>query len=273
MAVSGSNEISMFQMGIGLLPVLIAIFLSVKHRLGLTKSLIIGVIRGSVQLVAVSYILLWIFKENNPWVISAFLIFMVGAAAQAACKRISGLDSKKMRRTYQKILFVSIFLGSMCTLGYLQFVVVRPEPLWEGRYIVSLGGMLIAQAMNAAALVVERYRSELELRTDEIETLLALGANVEQATRETVRAASAAAMLPAINMLMVLGIVALPGMMSGQILAGVSPLLAVRYQLLICFCIAAGSAIVSFIAIKMTQRMYFTLFDQFNLIQDADSAS
>lgn len=270
MAVSGSNEISIFQMGLGLLPVLIALFLSIKHRLGLTKSLIIGVARGTVQLVAVSYILLWIFKENNPWVICAFLIFMVAAASQAAVKRITGLNTKKAKRIYQRILFVSIFLGSICTLGYLQFVVVRSQPLWEGRYIVSLGGMLVAQAMNAASLVIERYRSELELRADEIEMLLAMGANVEQATARTVRAASAAAMLPAINMLMVLGIVALPGMMSGQILAGVNPLLAVRYQLLICFCIAAVAAIVAYVAIKMTERLYFTKADQFMQIRDTD---
>ena len=100
MAVSGSNEISIFQMGLGLLPVLIALFLSIKHRLGLTKSLIIGVARGTVQLVAVSYILLWIFKENNPWVICAFLIFMVAAASQAAVKRITGLNTKKALYEY-----------------------------------------------------------------------------------------------------------------------------------------------------------------------------
>lgn len=71
-------------------------------------------------------------------------------------------------------------------------------------------------------------------------------------------------------MLMVLGIVALPGMMSGQILAGVNPLLAVRYQLLICFCIAAVAAIVAYVAIKMTERLYFTKADQFMQIRDTD---
>lgn len=271
MAVSGSIDISMTQMAIGLVPVVVAVTLSLYYKLGLTKSLIIGVIRGSIQLVIVGFVLLWVFKENNPWVISALLIFMVGAAAQAACKRVEGLNNRRIRWIYQKILFISIFLGSMCTLGYLEFIVVRPEPLWEGRYIISLGGMMVAQAMNAGALVVERYRSELELRAEEIETLLALGATANQATLTTVKTACAAAMMPAINLLMVLGIVALPGMMSGQVLAGVSPLLAVRYQLLICFSIAAAASIVSFIAIKMSQKLYFTKFDQFIRVKDAES--
>lgn len=270
MAISGSNDISLFQMGIGLLPVLAAIFLSYRYRLGLTKPLIIGVIRGTIQLVAVGYILLWAFRQNNPWVMCALLLFMVGAATQAASKRLSGLNTLKRRRTYQRILFASIFLGSMLTVAYLEFVVVRPEPLWEGRYIIPLGGMLVAQAMNAAALSVERYRSELELRTGEVQTLLALGANTQQATEQTVKASASAAMLPSINMLMVLGIVALPGMMSGQILAGESPLVAVRYQLLICFCIAATAAIVTWVGIRMTQKLYFTSADQLIPIQDSD---
>lgn len=270
MAISGSIDISTTKMAIGLAPVILAMALSMYYKLGLTKSLIIGVIRGSIQLVAVGYILLWVFAQDNPWVIGALLLFMVGAAAQAACKRISGLNSRRMRWIYQKILFASIFLGSMCTLGYLQFIVVRPEPIWEGRYIISLGGMMVAQAMNAGALVVERYRSELELRADEIETLLALGATKSQASLQAVRTACSAAMMPSINLLMVLGIVALPGMMSGQILAGESPLLAVRYQLLICFSIAAAAAIVSFVAIRMAESLYFTKYDQFIRVDDAE---
>lgn len=171
MAISGSNDISLLQMGIGLLPVGIALFLSWKYKLGLSKPLIIGVVRGTVQLVAVGYILLWAFRQSDPWILAALILFMMGAASQAALKRLGGLQNEKSRRKYRFILFAAIFLGAGLTVSYLEFVVIRPTPLWEGRYLVPLAGMIVTNAMNSAALGVERFRSELDLRAGEIETL------------------------------------------------------------------------------------------------------
>ena len=205
MAISGSNDISLLQMGIGLLPVGIALFLSWKYKLCLSKPLIIGVVRGTVQLVAVGYILLWAFRQSDPWILAALILFMMGAASQAALKRLGGLQNEKSRRKYRFILFAAIFLGAGLTVSYLEFVVIRPTPLWEGRYLVPLAGMIVTNAMNSAALGVERFRSELDLRAGEIETLLALGATQQQAVLKTVQLSASAAMLPAINMLMVLG--------------------------------------------------------------------
>ncbi len=263
MSVSGSIDVSYTQMAFGLAPVAVAMILSLYYKLNMTKALLYGVIRGTVQLGIMGYVLVWVFAQDDPWIIAALLIFMIGAAAQAGGKRIKGVDSPRIRRFLIWVLFCSILLGSMTALAYLQFVVVRPEPLWDGKYIIPLGGMMIAQGMNAGALAVERYRSELELRADEIQTLLALGATSFEASRTSVQTAIGAAMTPSINGLVVLGIVALPGMMSGQILAGVDPLLAVRYQLLVCFGISSVAALVSWISIHMTRRLYFTKDDQF----------
>ena len=163
MAISGSNDISLLQMGIGLLPVGISLFLSWKYKLGLSKSLIIGVVRGTIQLVAVGYILLWAFRQSDPWVLAALILFMVGAASESALKRLGGLQNAKSRRKYRWILFTAIFLGAGLTVSYLEFVVIRPTPLWEGRYLVPLAGMIVANAMNSAALGVERFRSELDV--------------------------------------------------------------------------------------------------------------
>lgn len=112
MAISGSNDISLLQMGIGLLPVGIALFLSWKYKLCLSKPLIIGVVRGTVQLVAVGYILLWAFRQSDPWILAALILFMMGAASQAALKRLGGLQNEKSRRKYRFILFAAIFLGA-----------------------------------------------------------------------------------------------------------------------------------------------------------------
>ena len=116
MAISGSNDISLLQMGIGLLPVGISLFLSWKYKLGLSKSLIIGVVRGTIQLVAVGYILLWAFRQSDPWVLAALILFMVGAASESALKRLGGLQNEKSRRKYRWILFTAIFLGAGLTV-------------------------------------------------------------------------------------------------------------------------------------------------------------
>lgn len=97
MAISGSNDISLLQMGIGLLPVGISLFLSWKYKLGLSKSLIIGVVRGTIQLVAVGYILLWAFRQSDPWVLAALILFMVGAASESALKRLDGSEQNLLQ--------------------------------------------------------------------------------------------------------------------------------------------------------------------------------
>lgn len=257
-------ELGHVQMLLGLLPVAAAVLLSYVYQLGLTKPIAWGVVRAALQMTVMGFVLVWIFKQNDPWLISAMFVFMVGAASQAACGRLKkSAHSVKARRVLQRILFLSIFAGSLITLGYLQFVVVRTDPVWEARYLVPLAGMIISNSMNAAALALERFRTELTLRAGEVEAYLALGATAKEASLSAVRTAVAAAMMPSVNGLAVLGLVSLPGMMSGQILAGVSPLLAIRYQLLVNFTITAAAAIVSFAAVMLARRTYFTKDERF----------
>src|SRR5205085_2514432 len=103
--------------------------------------------------------------------------------------------------------------------------VIRVHPWYDPQYLIPLFGMIIGNAMNGAAIAAERLGSEMESRRLEVEAYLALGASPSRASREPARRALAAALIPAVNGLMVVGLVALPGMMTGQILAGSSPLL------------------------------------------------
>jgi putative ABC transport system permease protein len=118
--------------------------------------------------------------------------------------------------------------------------------------------MIAGSAMNGAALGAERLASEMELRRGEVEAYLALGASPARAAAEPVRRALTAALIPAVNSLMVVGIVQLPGMMTGQILAGQSPLLAVRYQIVVAFMLTSATAITSAIAVLRYRRAFFT---------------
>ncbi|MCU0670878.1 MAG: ABC transporter permease, partial [Myxococcota bacterium] len=144
------------------------------------------------------------------------------------------------------------------TLAYVTTVIVHVQPWYSPRYLIPLFGMIVANAMNAAALALERLQSEMESRRGEVEALLALGATPGQSAAEPMRRATVAAMIPAVNALAVVGIVSLPGMMTGQILAGADPTLAVRYQLVVMFMLTAANAVTAALAVSLFRRTFFT---------------
>jgi putative ABC transport system permease protein len=125
--------------------------------------------------------------------------------------------------------------------------------------------MIVGNAMNAAALAADRLAGEMELRRAEVEAYLALGASSKHASREPVRRALRAALIPTVNSLMVVGIVALPGMMTGQIIAGASPLVAVRYQIVVMFMLASAVAASASIVTLWYRRTFFTAAEQLRL--------
>ena len=118
--------------------------------------------------------------------------------------------------------------------------------------------MIVGSAMNGASIAIERFDGEMAARAGEIEAYLALGANYQQASAQSVHQALRASLIPTVNGLMVVGIVTLPGMMTGQILAGASPLTAVRYQIVVVFMQAAAVAITTVIIILWYRRTFFT---------------
>jgi putative ABC transport system permease protein len=124
--------------------------------------------------------------------------------------------------------------------------------------LIPLFGMIVGNAMNGAALAVERLQSEMEAGRAQIEAYLALGATPQQASAEPARRATDAAMIPTINALAVVGVVSLPGMMTGQILAGSAPTLAVRYQLVVVFMLTAATALAAAGIVLWYRRTFFT---------------
>ncbi len=248
-------NISVEQMLIASSLIVVAMVISSWQKLGLTKNLFIGAIRACVQLMFMGYVLVWVFESTNFGLIVALLLFMIGLAAYTAASR-QGTDSINRRRV-GLYSFLSIFLSSSFTLVFVTQIVIRIDPWYSPQYWVPLGGMIIVNSMNAAALGAERFFTELSARRFEVETLLAMGASPRQACRNLYRKAVSAAMMPTINSMMVVGLVSIPGMMSGQILSGVSPLLAIRYQLIVQFMVAATAAVTSCTLIMLYGRSFF----------------
>jgi len=237
--------------------VLVAIGISRWQGLGLGRDLVVGAVRTVVQLTLVGYVLVYLFAMDRWYLVIAALLLMLAAATHAAVAR-----QKRPTRALIGITGVAMLLGSGLTLAYIGAAVVRMEPWYNPRYLIPLFGMIVGNGMNAAALAAERLQSEMEARRAEIEAYLALGASPERASREPVRRSLVASLIPTVNGLMVVGIVSLPGMMTGQILAGSSPVTAVRYQIVVMFMLASSVAVTATLVTLWYRRTFFTEMEQ-----------
>ncbi len=237
--------------------VLVAMAISAWQRLGLVRGFAIGAVRAVVQLVAVGYVLAFLMSTRQPYLILLTLLVMLVAATVTATER-----QKRGRARLFVISGTAMLIGAGLTLAYVDAVVLRLRPWYDPQYLIPLFGMIIGNAMNGAALAAERLNSEMELRRGEVEAYLALGASPARASAEAVRRALVASMMPTLNMLMVVGLVSLPGMMTGQVIAGSSPLTAVRYQIVVVFMLAGAVAITSVVVALWYRRTFFTAAEQ-----------
>jgi putative ABC transport system permease protein len=216
----------------------IAIALSAWQRLGLEWNLAIATGRTIIQLVVVGYVLAAVFAFRNPWLVLAVLGVMLAIATIVARNRIS-------TKIPQLIPLVggSILTSTVVTLLYTNFLVVQPQVWYDPQYVIPLAGIVLGNAMNGAALAGERLVSTLNSSQLEIETHLSLGATPQQAVAQYRKEAIRAGLIPTLNTMMVVGIVTLPGIMTGQLLSGVEPLTAAGTQILIMFMLAFATLI------------------------------
>jgi len=253
-------QLTIFDLTLAAGLMLIAVGLARWQRVGLVRDLVIGGLRTVVQLVLVGYVLVYIFELERWYLVVGALAVMLLVAAWTAV----GRQDQPSGRLFG-IMGVAMLLGSGLTLFYVGSLVVRADPWYDPRYLIPLFGMIIGNAMTAASLAAERLAGEISSRRAEIEAYLALGADPATSTREAVRRAIRASMIPMINSLMVVGIVALPGMMTGQIIAGASPLEAVRYQIVVMFMLTAAVAITGVVVPLWYRRTFFSAALQLRL--------
>lgn len=233
--------------------VVIAIGTSRAFKLGLELDYVWASLRTVVQLLAVGHVLLWIFeKAQFVWVAVAFAV-MLGAASVTAARR----GKQRLPGMLGSAAF-SLTVGCGLTTIAVTLIVVRADPWWSPRYFLPLAGMIVGNSMNAAALTAERLAAEAKTRRTEIEELLALGASPRQASAASVRAAIRAGMIPMINAMLTVGLVSLPGMMTGQMIAGADPSGAARYQIVVMFMLAASTTIS---AVLLGGLLYRRLFN------------
>lgn len=246
--MNSSNTIDIISLLIASSLVLVTLFFSYWQKLKLEKEVMIGVIRAVVQLVIVGYILKYIFGFKNPFFTTLLLLFMIFNAAKNAAKR------GKVIRKGLIISFLSITIGTLVTLAVL---VLSKAIQYEPYQIIPVSGMIIGNSMVALGLCYKQIASDFKNKREEVETKLSLGADILPSSIDIIRDSIKTGMLPTIDSAKTLGIVSLPGMMTGLILAGVPPMEAIKYQIMVTFMLLSTTSISSFIACYLSYRSFF----------------
>lgn len=236
--------------------VLIPLLLSKVLRLGLEKDTIIATVRSIAQLLAVGYVLKFVFDSESYLYIALMVTLMIVAATLNARKK-----GKQIKGITWKIVVTLVFVELLTQTILLGFQIVPPT----AQYIISLSGMVIGNSMVLSILFLNRFTAEVEASASETELILSLGGTAKQAVHRPLIDAIKASMIPTIESQKTMGLVQLPGMMSGQIIAGADPLQAVQFQLLVLFLLLTTASVSSVLLGFLSYRTLFN--DRLQLIK------
>ena len=215
--------IPLINLSLAFIPVIVVIIIHYLWAQGYKNS-IYAVCRMLIQLLLIGYFLAFLFEANNSWIILAVAIIMILAASWIAL----GTVKRKQLHLYPKAL-LAILLGGGSTLVVVTQLVLNLKPWFLPSYFIPLAGMIFANAMNSVSLAADRMEAEA-------------GRNIGYTKARNI--AFRASLIPITNSLFAVGLVSIPGMMTGQILSGVSPLIAARYQIMV-MCMVFGAAGIS----------------------------
>ena len=222
--------------------------------LGVSRQLLWLAFRGSAQLLLLGLVLRFVLGTSHPVIVGLMALFMLGVAArEVKIRQARPLAGRWGYLAGATAMFLSSFLFTVFALA----VVLGPDPWWAPRFSIPLLGMLLGNTMNGVSLSTERLTEAVVRSREVIEQRLALGETREEAVSDIARESVRAGLIPIFNAMAAAGVVSLPGMMTGQILAGASVDQAVRYQILILLLIAAGTGFGVLAAVRVVSRRLF----------------
>lgn len=244
---------SFLQIGIASIYVLIVLVIINRKQLGLEKDIIIASIRMTVQLLFAGFFLTVIF-ENPHWLLSlAVLLFMEAFCVYTIVKKYkNGLHKELIQ-----VIALGIFLGTTFTVFFFTFFVLRAELWYDPTAFIPVGGMLIGNSMTGVNLGLNALVEGMETNQATVQEKLILGATPRQASKLVIHRAFNNAVTPTVNSMLGIGIVFLPGMMTGQILGGSLPITAVSYQTAIMLAILCSVVISSTVVIFQGVKTFF----------------
>ncbi|GEN93976.1 ABC transporter permease [Pediococcus ethanolidurans] len=241
-------DVNNWSLTLAMLLVMIALWIGYREKLGIDREIIIGVIRAVIQLFVVGYLLKYIFKVNNVFLTFAMLLIIIFNASWNAQKRSNGMTNALV------ISFVAILVSTGVTLGVL---ILSGAIKLIPSQVIPISGMIASNSMVAIGLSYRSMNTQFRDQRQSVLERLALGGSLRDASIGILRESIKTGMAPTIDSAKTVGIVSLPGMMSGLIFAGVDPVHAIKYQIMVTFMLLSATSLGSVIACYMAYRNFY----------------
>jgi putative ABC transport system permease protein len=221
-------------------------------QLGIIRDTLFSLLRMTIQLILVGLYLKYVFQLNSAFVSLLWVVIMLLVANLSILSK-AGLK----RRLFFWRALVGVAGSTLLVSGWFILVAIRPDPIYDARYLVPITGMILGNCLRSNVLSLERFYSGIRRNENEFMTYLMLGATLREAVRPYLRDSIKAAVNPSVATMATMGIVSLPGMMTGQILGGAMPMEAIKYQIGIMICIFTSMVVASLVNILLTLPVAF----------------
>lgn len=252
----GSTDISWLSLALGSLIMLIPVWVFVYYKADLLKPTLWAFGRMALQLLLVGVYLKYIFEFDSVWLNTCWVVAMIIAASLSIIKR-SDLILKKMLIPVSAGVIANVLINSVI----FDFVLLGSENYFSARYIIPIAGMIIGNSLSSAVIALRSFYSALVKEEERYRYLLMCGATRNEALSGFIAKSLKDAFSPTIASTATIGLIWLPGMMTGQILGGSEPVTAIKYQIMIIIAIFAGSVITVFLSLYLSKKFAFNEFD------------
>lgn len=236
--MTGPIPVGAVELGLAASLLLVDGLLSVWLGLGLGRKLLVASARTVVQLLVMGYLLVPVFRSGSPVLVVAVCVVMIALAGRESVRRTS-----RGHRGILPAAGLALLVSCGATTLLTTTVILRVDPWWEPRYLIPLLGMVLGNALTGISLGLDRCLAQLDEGRGAVEALLASGATRWEASKPVAAEALRTGMVPILNSMSAVGLVTIPGMMTGQILGGTPPEEAARYQILVMFLIASATGL------------------------------
>jgi len=253
-------DLSILSLVIAFALFVVPVGISLFYRIGLTKSLLYATTRMSVQLILIGIFLKYLFVWDNTLLNILWLAVMVVVAVVSAVRQSSMKLKKLLLPT-----FISFSLATFSIILFFNIFVIRLDNIFNARYLIVLGGMLLGNSLRGNIIGISSFYRNIKKDSKNYMYRLSLGATFREAVRPYLRESVQLALKPTIAAMATMGIVALPGMMTGVILGGASPEVAIKYQIMIMIAIVVSTILSVVLTILMTLR---SCFDSYGMLEE-----
>jgi len=255
--MQGAVELGIMQFSLIYLLLIIVLIIMKRSKVNQTKLLLIASLRMSVQLVIVGYILQYVFKNPNPLFTIIFLILMIAFSIHRVLESRKGLNNNFKIAIGASLTFTGLFI-----LIFFVTVIVG-KSIFNPQYTIPLAGMIIGNAMTGVNIAIKTFMDDISHEKNKINTLLNLGVEPKAILKPFANNALETALIPTLNSMLGMGIIFLPGMMTGQMLSGTLPTTAIMYQIAIMIAICTSVCLTVFLSLNLGYKSLYNSRQQF----------